>query len=293
MKKICAIIVTFNRLELLRESIEALINQDYKLSKIIVVNNASTDGTNEYLLKIQKEYNELIVPIMLENNIGGAGGFYEGIKFAYKMNFDNYWIMDDDTIVRKDTLVNMLKSVEGEKYGFVCSHVLYKDNTPCVMNIPTLNKQWSDKISKGLIKVDSASFVSLLLNNEAIEKCGLPIKEFFIWGDDLEYTLRVSKNFNCYMSVNSTVTHKMGENKGPDIVYEEGMRLERCKLEFRNKYYILKKNKNMMIYYRYIIKSIIKILLRSENKKVIRIRILLSGFYKGVRFNPNVDYLSF
>ena len=97
---ICCIIVTYNRLQLLKESINSVSMYKDKIKKIIVVNNASTDGTTEYLDNICNSENKL-VHVKLEKNIGGSGGFYEGIKKSFEYNCDWVWIMDDDTIVKK------------------------------------------------------------------------------------------------------------------------------------------------------------------------------------------------
>ena len=108
--KIVAVIVTYNRLELLKEAIQAVKAQTELPKKVIIVNNNSTDDTKEYLESIKSE---LITPVHLEENLGGAGGFYHGIKKAYNEEADWVWIMDDDTIATPtalEKLVNCLIS---------------------------------------------------------------------------------------------------------------------------------------------------------------------------------------
>ena len=86
-KKVDCVVVTYNRLSLLKECLEALLNQEYLLNKIYVINNNSTDGTKEYL-KHFSEKNSVIKPVNLRKNIGGAGGFNIGLKyFMKKSNF--------------------------------------------------------------------------------------------------------------------------------------------------------------------------------------------------------------
>ena len=75
--KLGVVIVTYNRLELLKECITACINQKEEFQKILIINNASTDGTKEYLENLQ--YSNLEI-INSNKNLGGSGGFWLGIK---------------------------------------------------------------------------------------------------------------------------------------------------------------------------------------------------------------------
>ncbi|WP_252902688.1 glycosyltransferase [Paucilactobacillus hokkaidonensis] len=77
--KVCAVVVTYNKIDLLKECISRLEKQTFLLNHLIVVDNASTDGTGDYLDQISKS-NSSVIPIYLLNNIGGAGGFNAGIK---------------------------------------------------------------------------------------------------------------------------------------------------------------------------------------------------------------------
>ena len=66
-----AVVVTCNRCELLKQAIDALLNQTYPLNKIVIINNASTDGTKEYLDNV---IDDRLIVIHKETNEGGAGG---------------------------------------------------------------------------------------------------------------------------------------------------------------------------------------------------------------------------
>ncbi|WP_075809306.1 glycosyltransferase family 2 protein [Paraclostridium sordellii] len=284
---VCAIIVTYNRKTLLKKCIESLLKNSSDLDGIIIVNNASTDGTEIYLEDLEDYRIEIL---NLSKNIGGAGGFSRGIEYALNKDYDYFWIMDDDTIVNSRTLENLLKGFEGtnENIGFICSNVLFTDKSQCIMNIPRLSKNWGSSISRSLLKVDSASFVSILIKKEAIVNVGLPISEFFIWGDDLEYTERISKKYSCFMSINSTVVHEMKNNIGVNIVSDDINRIDRYYYEYRNKLYIYKKNKQLIKYFIYVLKSIIKILLKSEKYKMKRLKVIFKGSKDGIVFNPSV-----
>src|SRR5476651_747432 len=122
-KRVAAVVVTYNRLKLLKEGIEALKKQSRKPEAIIVVNNGSTDGTDTWLAA-QKD---LIV--YNQENVGGAGSFYRGIKEAYDAGFDWIWVMDDDGYPAVNCLEKlieaMIKKPDVSVWGCI---VLDKDN---------------------------------------------------------------------------------------------------------------------------------------------------------------------
>lgn len=221
--KIFAVVVTYNRVDLLKESIEAIKKQTLLPQKIIVVNNNSTDNTKEYLEAIKST---LLEPLHLPTNQGGAGGFYHGIKKAYEEGADWVWIMDDDTVSTSTALEKLVKSPMFDpapifdNVGFLASRVDWTDGNRCRMNIPLLTWEWNwfhDKYP-GCFRIQAASFVSILINRKAIKKVGYPIKEFFIWFDDWEYTQRISAlaDFPCFYIQDSVVVHKTPANLGVD-----------------------------------------------------------------------------
>lgn len=291
MKTSCAIVVTFNRLELLKLTIEKLENQTIKLDEIIIINNASTDGTTEYLGTLNKSN---IKVINLPNNLGGAGGFYEGIKIAYDRKHEYMWIMDDDTIAEVDAyekLLTGLNTLQDRKIGFVCSNVLFKDGSACIMNTPQVSSIWNDYASKGAIKLIATSFVSMLITRDVVKEVGLPIKEFFIWGDDAEFTKRINKKYEGYMITSSIVYHYMNENKGVNIIDEAANRVDRYFYEYRNKFFIARKEgfKAVKDYLIYFIKTFVLIIIRKNESKLKKLRIITKGFLHGIFFNPEVE----
>lgn len=287
---ICAIVVTYNRKNLLEETIRALLQQSVKLNEIIVVNNCSTDGTEDIL----ENFKDYISVINLEKNIGGAGGYNKGLKYAYEKGHSLFWVMDDDTIVKHDTLERLMcayDKLRGEDIGFLCSNVLWTDGTPCLMNIPVVDIPYNQRLSDGLIKVKSATFVSMLFTKEAIKKCGYPIKDFFIWGDDVEFTQRISKKFNNYMVIDSTVIHKMKVNLSADIILDEN-RLERYFYAFRNRFYIGRRN-GIRSLLKYLINGLItifQVIVKSPRFKFKKIIIILKGIFAGLFFYPKIEY---
>ena len=293
---ICVVLVTYNRINLLKLAIEALLKQTYKIKKIVIVDNNSTDGTKEYLDELDSKKFEII---NLQTNLGGAGGFYTGIKHVGKSNYncDYLWIMDDDTIVEENSLHNLIDGIEkleekNRNIGFVCSDVLYKDGSPCIMNVPTVDKVWNGELEDGIVKVESASFVSILISMNAIKKVGLPIKEFFIWGDDVEYTRRISKVYDGYILGKSKVRHFMNSNKATNILIDDA-RIDRYFYDFRNSIFIARQKgcKELVKVLLGKILLFLKIIIKKNNFKFRKLKVLFKGLICGVFFNPKIEYL--
>ena len=214
--RVHAVVVTYNRKELLQECIDAILEQTISVEKLIVVDNNSTDGTESFMRDNGYFDNAVIEYMKLPENIGGAGGFYEGMKRARSYQPDWIWIMDDDTISTKTCLEELLKAknnIKG-KVSFLASSVRGMMNE--AMNVPKISRKqfssytdWYQYLDKGMVKIVKATFVSLLINIKAVNKCGLPWKEFFIWGDDSEYTQRIIRDYGpAYMVGKSLAIHK-------------------------------------------------------------------------------------
>ncbi len=297
MNNITAIVVTYNRKKLLRENIEALLNQSFSQFDIMIIDNASTDGTYEYISDLARNY-EKIKYYNTGENLGGAGGFSFGIKKACKKGYERVWIMDDDTIPQTTALEELVKAdklLNGD-FGFLASTVLWTDNSWNKMNLlrtdPWHTFEKVNLVEKGVVPINRASFVSLLINAEAVFELGLPIKEFFIWSDDQEYTDRLSKKYPCYYVSHSKVIHKTVTNEGSNIAVDSMDRIDRYKLAFRNEYYIARRNKAKKEYRINVRGYFLTILRKSKDYKFKRIKTLLSGVLAGKRFKPEIDYIS-
>lgn len=223
--KVIAVVVTYNRKELLKECLDAILRQSYSVYKIIVIDNCSTDGTEKELKQLGYCSNPAVEYVRQNKNTGGAGGFCKGIKCAEKFPYDWIWLMDDDTIPTEDCLEKLVEAMgiiglndgtgKQNKVSYFASAV-YGSNGEC-MNVPKVNLDkapngypfWYKFLDKSIVRIKMATFVSLLVNRRAVEKCGLPCSDFFIWGDDSEYTTRLAQFYgNAYLVGNSVAIHK-------------------------------------------------------------------------------------
>ncbi len=292
MNNVAAVVVTYNRRQLLNENLTCLLAQSRPVD-IIVIDNASTDGTFESL-------GELIDSGRINyyntgSNLGGAGGFSFGIERAVELGYDYVWVMDDDCMPRTDALERLLAA--GERlgnYGFLCSKVLWKDGSVCTMNVPrrTLTKPLKD-FSDGEKRVVMASFVSLFLRAEVVREEGLPIREFFIWTDDWEYTRRISKKYPCYLVGSSVAVHKSQSNIGANIASDSADRLQRFFYLYRNDVYLYRREgvKGFLYECFRLTAHFFRILLKAPDNKGKRIAIMLRGTRAGLGFKPPVRYV--
>jgi GT2 family glycosyltransferase len=132
------------------------------------------------------------------------------------------------------------------------------------------------------IKLDANCFVGPLLSRKAIAKVGYPNKEFFIYADDLEYTFRISRHFNLYLIPTSQILHKDFNSQFLNSDWKTYYTIRNI-IIFKTNYL---PNKYKIIFHFQIIykilRNIIKTLLR-DNNKFARIRMLLYGYYDGLK----------
>lgn len=218
MKNVTCVVVTYNRLALLKEALAALKAQTHPIRQIIVVDNCSTDGTGAYLATLGGDGQISVVG--MESNTGGAGGFAKGLAVAAKGRPDWIWLMDDDTVPRPDALERLMPYTGAGAVGFVCSRVVWTDGSPHMMNQPTAAADQSaagtlprPEGGPGPVIVTDASFVSLLVRGSLPLEIGLPYKEFFIWCDDSEYTRRITgRGYIGVLAPGSVALHKTKTN---------------------------------------------------------------------------------
>ncbi len=220
---VCAVVVTYNRWELLKECLDALLRQSHALDRILVLDNASTDGTPKGLEGEGYLRRDTIHYIRLSKNLGGAGGFHEGLKLAYDERYEFIWLLDDDTIVADEALEALLnvrkRFPEEERPRMLASRVYWIDGKPHPMNDPGLKHGNDPTLAVaaryGLGSLRSATFVSLLLHRSLVTEFGLPLADYFLWSDDIEYTARILRqNFGALVP-QSTALHKTGPQHTP------------------------------------------------------------------------------
>lgn len=186
-----AIVVTFNRRELLERCLAALATQSLRPDRIVLVDNASTDGTHElgaaWVLEdpVRHHY------IRLTDNLGGAGGFARGIQESI-CNRGWMWLMDDDAEPEPAALASLLDATvttsdiygslarSGDMTSWTTTLLLAKGATAVdyVREVPDI------------AEVKSLPFLGFMVHSDLVERLGLPDEGYFIAGDDIEYCVR-------------------------------------------------------------------------------------------------------
>jgi GT2 family glycosyltransferase len=293
--KINCLIVTFNRLPLLRECVAAVQAQTYPINKIIVIDNASTDGTKEYLDGLPPDR---FLSARLAKNTGGAGGFNAGLKESYRTGADWTWCMDDDTVPSPDALEKLAgSSAGGGEFGFLCSVVLFTDGTPHRMNNcepkNTDAYRYNHFLNRDILLLQGASFVSCLIRHDAIQKCGFPISDFFIWADDAEYTNRIIKSgFLGGVVTTSFVVHKTKTNYTSSLETADPGIFQRFYYGRRNAVYVLKKCYGLpefCLRYLYYLFMNCRGCLRRKDHRIRLLLIVIRAIAAGLFFNPRVE----
>lgn len=187
MNKILAIIVTYNRLPDLKICIQTLKKQNYMDFDILVVNNGSTDGTKEFLDECRD-----VISIHQEN-LGGAGGFNAGQQYALEHGYDWVWMMDDDGVPHEDQLQNLLVYAEKSGKKFLNALVIDKDDHSRFA-FYAQGFKLSDVDGREVIEEFIHPFNGTFIHRSVLETAGLVKKEMFIWGDEIELTMRYRKH---------------------------------------------------------------------------------------------------
>ncbi len=260
---IAAIVVTYNRKDLLIRCLESIQNQTYKPDAIFIIDNKSEDGTPELLFEkgyihqlpdIFSSSNQLISHnifwtannqdqirinyIRKIQNDGGAGGFYEGMKQAYDAGYEWLWLMDDDGRADEKQLENLLKSAITHRIDFA---------NALVVNINDINKlafglknykYKREIIEKTLIVNEINPFNGTFIRRSVPEKIGLIKREMFIWGDENEYFKRaICNNITIATIINSIHYHPECKSDFVNVI------------PFTDRYMVLIKPKHLSHYY--------------------------------------------
>lgn len=291
-----AVVVTYNRLQMLKEVIAALQASETKVDHIIVVDNHSDNDTKNYL----ESLGDAIEYLRLEDNLGGAGGFNRGVRYFMEKTDDDFvWLMDDDTVPYPETLTKLVDfAAQAGRFSFLSSDIRWIDGQRTKMNLP-VPKSGIGHIADDATEPEemlNATFVSLLMSRQIVAEIGLPITDFFIWGDDIEYTERASRVAPGYFVPAAKVLHKMASNVGSSVVKDDLGRLPRYYYSYRNKVYYgrkrsfvghVKSNVRIML-------DLSKVLLTpnvDHRKK--RLKVVLKGVKAGLRFKPEIEFATY
>ena len=218
MPGVTAVVVTYNRRDLLLACLDALAAQTHRLDAVIVVDGASTDGTEEALSEAEVRKRVPIDYIRLTRNGGGAEGFHYGLRAALATDADWIWLMDDDCAPAPDALAELLAAPRASDPEAVLLAPLVETPAGDVLplNRGWLRPRWFKAPLVGLepadwaraeTRVEHVSLVGPLVRAEAARRTDPPRRDFFIWFDDLEWTARLARLGGLWLIPASRIVH--------------------------------------------------------------------------------------
>ena len=267
---VCAVVVTYNRKELLIECLDALCKQTRPIDAMYIIDNFSNDGTAELLLEngyleklphenlnepFEMEFdfdNSIFLGIFddgvedreitsndkpniyyvrMNENTGGAGGFYEGVKRGYERGYEWLWMMDDDGIPKNDCLELLLS--KSHIANFLAPLVVRIDKQDEMSfglgkDLKTI-KDCQLRAKDDILENVANPFNGILISKKLVENIGYPKKEMFIWGDEVEYQLRsINSGLGVITVVNAIHYHPKGR------VEQVNIKGTRFKVNFQN-----------------------------------------------------------
>lgn len=247
--KIAVVMVTYNRIECLKTALKKYEDQSKLPAYIVVVNNASTDSTKEYLENWKNETATNIQKIVIHcnENTGGSGGFSRGMEEAIKLDCDFLFLADDDAYAEPDMLKELeiaYNSCNKDEVAALCTAIFnytdYEITHRCkikknLFNIKLIGLP-KENYSKDKFEIDTLSFVGAAIKIDTVQRIGLPKKEYFIYFDDVEYSLRIRKEGKIICVPKSIMHHDVGHNSIPAWKYYYDIRnwidMIRCHYNF-------------------------------------------------------------
>lgn len=307
-EKVAVVIVTFNRKNLLKECLEGVLSQTRKVDKIFIIDNASTDGTSDFLKQEGFLHNELISYERIEKNTGSAGGFHEGIKKAYRDNYDWFWLMDDDVKMKDDGLGKLLKfqevslCIHGRKTYLDGQFLDWED----YIDVPTgktfgSHDAYFYKYDKRFVTINFGCFEGMLIHRDIVGKIGLPDKRFFIKGDDTIYGFLASLHTNV-LYVNEMIFYKLirpqnsktflgrGSGRSSDLILYHAIRNNFLIEKYFKLIYAEEKINRKINHKPMIIGMALRMMVGVvvyDDKKIKRLGIILKALFDGYRMAKN------
>ena len=228
--RVVAVVVAFNRQELLVAALDGLAAQTRPPDAVLVVDNASTDQSAELATAHPIGAEVLCLP----RNTGGAGGFAAGLAHAIvTMKAQTVWLMDDDTVPTPTALAELVAAWQAYpgKLSLASSRVVWTDgrNHPMNTQRARLRPGMAHRAAAaqvGATPVRTGSFVAMLVAADAVKRSGLPKADYFIWNDDFEYSARLLRTGEGILVPASLVEHHTArfagalDNPGDRFFYE-------------------------------------------------------------------------
>lgn len=212
--RILAHIHTFNDEDVIDRSVDALLDQTYSLAEILVVDNASTDGT------LNRSFPKQVTVIRHPENRGTSGAVITGFQYALDKGYDWIWLFDGDSAPRKDALEKLVElyqslapDVQARTWRLASMPVDTPTQEPrCGARFPLRGvTSVRPDIDQLAAEYDITIWTGTLYKLAAVSKVGLPRADYVLdWGE-FEYAYRGKMcGYRTFMHHGSILDHNIG-----------------------------------------------------------------------------------
>lgn len=288
--EITAVIVTFNRKELLLQCLQALFFQTQQPLKILIVDNASTDGTIDTLQQNGWLEQLNIQLIALKENTGGAGGFARGMQYAFEQGADYVWMMDDDAVPYPTALEEIMQHATPEH--IYASLAIQEQQISWEMTVKQDNFWLSTHNPADILEkmdVYCLPFLGFMIHRNLVEKIGLPDRSFFIAADDTEYCFRAKRaGSKLFLIGRSLIEHPKAQYQKIKILNKTinyvSLPAWKRYYDTRNRIFIAKKYFGLKLYYQTLPSLLFRLFisLATEQKKYQQLKAYFWGIHDGL-----------
>lgn len=287
---VTVVIVTFNRRELLERCLKAIANQTNKPQQVLIIDNASTDGTQEWVEDWLVQHIPQGRLSKLDSNIGGAGGFAHGMEIAMDGRCDWVWMMDDDAEPCPDALEQLLKEPLNTS-NIYSSVAISGENLawPIIPSSSTCGPLLRPSDLRPLMEVSSVPFLGILISAELIKKIGYPDAGYFFQFDDVEYCLRSRKAGASIILIGSSrINHPLAKRYPVRILgktlYTFRMMPWKRYYYVRNRILLAKKHFGLSAYYNTVPASFFRLIgtLINEPNRILQTWATIAGVWDGL-----------
>ena len=287
---ITAIIVTYNRKKLLERCLSAITTQTRRPDAVLVIDNASTDGTPAWLHKWMPLHLPQATLIALDQNTGGAGGFAAGMKLAFENGAEWVWMMDDDAEPHPEALEQLMRVATDPSHVYGSLAVCGDETSwlTTVLNPPLGEVERPEDVPEHA-EVQSLPFLGFLIHRDLVARIGLPDTGYFIAADDVEYCVRAQRaGAKIIMASRSRIEHPKSR---PYKVKVLGRTLTCLALppwkryyDTRNRLLIARKHYGIKLFTQTIPGSLVRLLasLWQEPDRPAQLRAFCAGFWDGL-----------
>lgn len=283
---VVAVVLNWNNYEDSSRCLDSLIGQDYTNLDIILVDNASTDGSGEQL---EDAFSDITV-VYTEENLGFAGGMNYGIQAALETSPDYIWILNNDSIIPNKTLGELVPILESAPDIGILSPRIQTESEELWFLQGVINWRRCDvdhhvpertSNESSLIPNEYIPMCAALIRSEVFEQVGFLPEDYFMYYEDVEFCIKArQEGYELVTSTTTTITHLGSASSGSDLSALPTY------YNFRNRIHLAKtySNQTGSGFWLYYINSILYgILRRIYNKEFEAVVPLLQGIVDGIR----------